>query len=258
MILFLRAYGKKHKVIFFQLEPNSKEQDESSDTLIQTCKDIGVKTSHHPLFTKHTFVLDLTKSEDELLSAMHNKTRYNIKIAQKHTVQVKEDNSKEAFDEYLKLNEETTKRQGFYAHTSSYHKRMWENLHPAGIAKLWTARYNNTVVAAWILFVWNKTLYYPYGTSSREHRNVMAPYLLLWNIIKWAKEQKLTSFDLWGALGEHPDEKDPFYGFHKFKSGFSPTLVTFQGSFDIVIFPFWYQCYCIADTIRWKLLKLFK
>lgn len=258
MISFLRDYGKHHRVIFFQIEPNTLEQEASAEHILQTYRNSNVRLSHHPLFTKHTFVLDLTKNEEELLSAMHSKTRYNIKIAQKHNVEVKEDNSEQAFQEYLQLNTETTQRQGFYAHSSSYHKSMWETLHPAGIATLWTARYNKKIVAAWILFTWKKTLYYPYGTSSRDNRNVMAPYLLLWNIILWAKLQKLTSFDLWGALGEHPNEKNPFYGFHRFKSGFSPALVTFQGSFDIVIFPFWYQCYCIADTIRWKILKLLK
>ncbi len=61
---------------------------------------------------------------------MHPKTRYNIKVAQKYGVKVVEDNSDEAFEVYLKLTQETTKRQKFYAHDEKYHRLMWETLRP--------------------------------------------------------------------------------------------------------------------------------
>ncbi len=249
MINTLYNYGKAHNIIFFQLEPDVVEK--LSD---HTPQFPFIKPSHHPLFTKHTFMIDLSKTEDQLLASMHPKTRYNLKVAQKHKVVIKNDNSKEAFTEYLRLVEETTKRQGFYAHSLSYHKKMWETLSPS-IARLWTASYQGTIVAAWIIFLWKETMYYPYGTSSREFRNIMAPNLLLWEIIKWGKKHKYNYFDLWGALGPNPDQNDPFYGFHRFKAGFSPELVTFIGSFDLVVNPLLYKLYCIADTIRWKLLK---
>ena len=215
--------------------------------------------SHHPLFTKYTFILDLTKSEDELLARLHPKTRYNIKVAQKHNVKITEDNSPAAFKAYLRLTEETTSRQGFFAHNKNYHKTMWEIMRAEGIAHLFTASYEGEVLSAWIVFVWGDTIYYPYGSSSRNHREVMAPTLLLWEIAKWAKQKGLKHFDLWGAMGPsptgEPDPKDPWYGFHRFKQGFSPRLVEFAGSFDLVIKPVLYSLYTLADTIRWKLLK---
>jgi lipid II:glycine glycyltransferase (peptidoglycan interpeptide bridge formation enzyme) len=244
----LTSYGKKHNIIYFQLEPNSLKQQHPPITIPT------VRPSHHPLFTQYTFVLDLSLSEDTLLKNMHPKTRYNIKVAQKHNVTIAEDNSEYAFGEYLKLVEETTQRQGFYAHSPAYHKTMWKTLYPSGIARLFTATYNNHIVAAWILFGWQKTLYYPYGASSRTVKNVMAPYLLLWEIIRWAKKEGYQSFDLWGALGEHPKEDDPFYGFHRFKSGFNPQLIEFVGSYDVIIQPALYTLYCLADTARWFFL----
>ncbi len=242
MIEKLLALGKRKNAIFIQLEPN-------------TTAKVALQPSYHPLFTKYTFVLDLAKSEDELLAAMHPKTRYNIKIAQKHNVTVLEDNSPAAFKEYLKLTEETTRRQGFFAHDTTYHKTMWETMHKAGIAHLFTASWEGSVLCAWIVFVWEDTVYYPYGSSSRDHREVMAPTLLLWEIAKWAKKKGLKYFDLWGAMGPDPDPGDPWYGFHRFKQGFNPRLVEFAGSFDLVIKPFLYSFYTFADTMRWKLLK---
>jgi lipid II:glycine glycyltransferase (peptidoglycan interpeptide bridge formation enzyme) len=248
----LETLARKKRAIFIQLEPNV------TSNLRSTIYDLqNIRPSHHPLFTKYTFVLDLTKSEDELLVRMHPKTRYNIKVAQKHNVIVKEDNSPEAFKEYLRLTEETTSRQGFYAHNRHYHTTMWKIMHSAGIAHLFTATYEGKVLSAWIVFVWDNTVYYPYGASGRDHREVMAPTLLLWEITKWSRRYVgVKHFDLWGAMGPKPDMNDPWYGFHRFKQGFNPRLVEFVGSFDLVIKPFHYWLYTLADTIRWKFLRL--
>jgi len=249
MINKLTRLGREKRAIFIQIEPNA------TANLKFKISNLKLKPSHHPIFTKYTFILDLTKSEDELLSAMHPKTRYNIRVAQKHNVVVKEDNSPEAFIEYLRLTEETTSRQRFYAHNINYHKTMWDILHNAGIAHLFTASLKGKVLSTWIIFVWEDTVYYPYGSSGRDHREVMAPTLLLWEIARWAKKKGLEKFDLWGALGPNPNEKDPWYGFHRFKQGFNPRLVEFVGSYDLVINKPLYILYAILDTIRWKLLR---
>ncbi len=259
MIDKLTQIGREKHAVFIQLEPNilpSSHHEFVEGTLAHTG---WLLPSHHPLFTKYTFVLDLTQSEEELLKQMHPKTRYNLKLAQKHGVKISQDDSPKKFDQYIKLVQETTNRQRFYAHSPEYHRKMWEIMHRSGIGKLFTAEYQGETLAAWILFAWDKILYYPYGASSRLHREVMAPTLLLWEITKWAKSQGYQKFDLWGALGPSstggPDKNDPWYGFHRFKVGFNPALVEFAGSFDLVINPTLYQLYKIVDTIRWKILR---
>lgn len=251
MIDALLELGIQKNAIFIQLEPNVV-----NNITIQQYNNLI--PSHHPLFTKYTFVLDLTKSEDELLKAMHPKTRYNIKVAQKHGVKIHEDNSAKAFDTYLRLSEETTTRQGFYAHNRRYHENMWQIMHKAGIASLWTATHRESILAAWIIFAFKDTIYYPYGASSRDHREVMAPNLLLWEITRWGKSQGYKKFDLWGALGPDPNPKDPWYGFHKFKQGYNSELVEFVGSYDLIIQPFLYELYKISDTLRWSVLNVKK
>lgn len=250
MIETLETLGRKKNAIFIQLEPN---------VLQPTTHNLQpLIPSHHPLFTKYTFILDLTKSEEELLREMHSKTRYNIKVAQKHGVVVNEDSN--AFEQYLRLTKETTNRQGFYAHNETYHRTMWNVMHKADIAHLFTASYKGEIVSTWIVFIYGNTIYYPYGASSREHRNVMAPTLLLWEIARWAKKKGLRYFDLWGALGPPPtgghDENDPWYGFHRFKQGFGPDLIEFVGSYDLIIIPILYRLYSIVDTLRWFVLKV--
>jgi lipid II:glycine glycyltransferase (peptidoglycan interpeptide bridge formation enzyme) len=248
MIEEIKKIGHTKHAIYIQLEPDTTVSE------FQNWKDLSLIPSHHPLFTRFTFIIDLKKSEESLLSSMHPKTRYNIKVAQKHAVHISENNSDDAFNTYLRLSEETTQRQGFFAHNRVYQQTMWNIMKKNNIAKLWTASYNGEILASWILFVWKHTLYYPYGASSRAHRETMAPNLLLWEIIKWAKTKEISTFDLWGALGPNPDTNDPWYGFHRFKEGYNPNLVEFAGSFDYVLFPILYRIYCLSDKIRWKLL----
>ena len=248
----LKKTGKEQNCIFIQLEPEAV----SNENLKLKIKNLGVRPAAHPLFTKYTFILALTKSEDELLKNMQPKTRYNIKVAQKHGVEVLEDNSDKAFEEYLKLTFETTKRQGFFAHSEQYHRLMWETL-KGKIAHLFLAKYKGKVLVAWIVFVYNDTLYYPYGASSSESRETMASNLMMWEVIRWGKKMGLKKFDMWGSLGLKPDEHDPWFGFHRFKQGYGPKLVEFVGSYDLVINPFLYELYKIADKIRWLLIRRF-
>ena len=249
--------GKKENCIFIQLEPNIEKKN----------KEYNFKylyKSARPLFTKYTFILDLTKSEEELLRNMHPKTRYNIKLAQKKGVKVIEDNSDKAFAKYLELTKETTKRQNFYAHTEKYHRLMWETLRQARdepinfnklSAHLLKAVYNDETLVTWILFVLGDTLYYPYGASTTKHREVMASNLMMWEAIRFGKKLGLKKFDMWGSLGPKPDINDPWYGFHKFKEGYGPKPVEFVGSYDYVLNKNLYFIYKILNRLRWLFLR---
>lgn len=84
----------------------------------------------------------------------------------------------------------------------------------------------------------------------------MASNLMMWRAIKFGKELGLKKFDMWGALGENPNSKDPWYGFHKFKEGYGAKHVEFLGSYDFVIKKNLYFAYKILNKLRWILLKL--
>jgi len=267
----LKHIGKEKNCLFIQLEPNIME----IKNLKLKIENFGLRPSFHPLFTKFSFVLDISKSEEELMRNFHSKTRYNIRIAEKHNVVVSEKNSDEAFQEYLRLTAETTTRQKFFAHTPSYHTKMWETLGQKAGAKskdtnglrahLLTATYKSSeknnkdvTLASWILFVFHNYLYYPYGASSTKFRNVMASNLIMWEAIKYGKKLGLKYFDMWGALGNPPDTTDPWYGFHKFKEGYGATHIEFAGSYDLVIKPGMYKLYKVADKARWLFLRIRK
>ncbi len=265
---YLRKLAKENNLIFIKLEPTvakamaGKAQSNRQPLIIDKPEKIIELLENNgcvrgkTLFTPTSFWIDLTKSEEELLKSFSSKTRYNIRLAQKHGVTIKEDPSNKAFEKYLKLTFETAKRQGFYAHTEKYHRLMWLNLNEEmktrgnkeSIAHLLTASYKDEVITVWILFVWKDFLYYPYGASSDKYKNVMANNLIMWETIKFGKKIGLKTFDLWG--------REEGKGFTKFKEGYNPQVVEFLGSWDFVIRKPFYYIYRSAEFIRWKLLKL--
>lgn len=244
-LLELKKLAKQNNLIFIKLEPNVIK----SNSVIQLLINSGAVRGRR-LFTPTTFWIDLTKSEEELLKSFSSKTRYNIRLAQRQGVTVKEDNSNKAFEKYLKLTFETAKRQGFYAHTEHYHRLMWKFLQPAGIAHLLTATYGSEIITAWILFVWKDFLYYPYGASTDKYKNVMANNLMMWEAIRFGKKLGLKTFDLWG--------REEGKGFTRFKEGYNPKVIELLGSWDLVINKPLYYLYRVAEEIRWKILRLLK
>jgi lipid II:glycine glycyltransferase (peptidoglycan interpeptide bridge formation enzyme) len=258
MVKDLVKIGKENSLIFIKLEPNyvvRRDNIACADrqkviNLLRKYGGVPGKT----LFTPSTFWIDLTKSEDELLKNFTSKTRYNIRLAEKKGVKVSEDNSDKAFEKYLDLTRETVSRQGFYAHTEKYHRLMWKFLHESlivnhksPIAHLLTATYKGEIITTWVLFTWKDFLYYPYGASTEKYKNVMANNLMMWEAIKFGKKLGLSTFDLWG--------REEGKGFTKFKEGYSPHVVEFLGTWDLVINKPMYTFYKLAESIRWPLLK---
>lgn len=246
---------RKWGVIMVKLEPNII-RDQKSDIRIQHLKRQFGLVEGRLLFTKWSFWLDLTKSEEEILAGMKQKTRYNTRLAEKKGVKIVEDNSKEAFDEYWWLTRETMKRQGFYAHTQKYHQLMFETLMPSGIAHLFKAIYQGKTLVTWIVFVLNDILYYPYGASTREDRDVFASNFMMWEMIKFGKKNGCRLFDMWGSPGPSPKPSDPWAGFHRFKEGYGAKLVEFVGTYDMVVNPLLYWPYRLGEELRWSILKL--
>jgi lipid II:glycine glycyltransferase (peptidoglycan interpeptide bridge formation enzyme) len=260
MLTNITKIAADENAVFVKFEPDvfQKTFDSANTPSTQTESinfpnlEISPKVAFYP----YSYIIDLTKSEEGLLTVMHPKTRYNIKIANRYGVKVEENSTDAGFEIYLKLLFDTTKRQGFYLHTENYHRQLWKTLKSTGIPHIWLASFQNQVLSAFMLFTLKDRLFYPYGASVDLNREVMAPTLLMWECIKYGRSLGLKSFDMWGSLGPDAKESDPGFGFHRFKQGFGGQLVQFVGTYDLVINPTLYRIYNLIDKYRWKLLHL--
>ncbi len=254
----IKQMGKQYGSLFVKIEPNVSEKvgaPSGHEKIVAFLAENDAQPGR-PLFTQYSFQLDLTQSEEKIQEKLHTKTRYNIGVAQKHGVQIIEQTSEEGMEEYIKILDETTKRQGFFAHTPSYFRTMWKVVGNSGMLRIFQAVYQGKVLASWIMFVFNDVLYYPYGASRSEHREVMASNLMMWEMIRFGKAQGCRLFDMWGSLGPEPNPKDPWFGFHRFKKGYGGDLVKFLGTFDVILNPPLYKLFRLAENVRWKWLRL--
>lgn len=228
----IKEIAKQENAIFFKIEPLRQAQG----------KPFRKSTNIQP--TK-TLILDITKSEQELLEQMHYKTRYNIKLAEKKGILVKKDKSK--FEEFWKLIKQTTKRDKFRPHPKEYYRKM---LGIPGV-ELFAAIYKDKVIAANIVVFYPPLLIksggqaiYLHGASAYEHRNLMAPHLLQWEQILEAKKRGCAEYDFWGI-----DEKK-WPGVTRFKKGFGGREIFYPGAYDLVFQPIWYWIYKLAKKFR--------
>lgn len=263
MVRALLDLGKDKNAAFIKIEPNvvvnwdtTRPVNGNGQKKVTALKKLGLVPAKKSLFTRYNFLVDLTRTSDEIMASFSQKTRYNIGVAQKKGVVVYESTDNKDFEIYLKLYFKTTKRQRYFGHTVDYHKKLWQVLKPAGMARLLIAKFNTEPLVAWMLFNFGDTLYYPYGGSSTEHRELMASNLVCFETIALGKKLKLKYFDMWGALGPEAKDSDPWFGFHRFKAGYGPMHVEYVGTYDLILKPALYNTLNAAEKLRWVFLRI--
>jgi len=198
----------------------------------------------HSMSPATTLDIDLRKSEEELLADMHPKTRYNIRVAQKHGVTVRLAKSEEDVQAFLRLMVETAERDGIVSQPLAYLRLTYEMLSKHGICRLRLAEYQGNILAANMDVLYGDTYTYLHGASSSEHRNVMAPYLLQWEAIQTARAEGHHFYDFWGCNPE--DENDPYFkprwqGITRFKRGWGGRITDYAGTWDLPRWPSVYR-----------------
>ncbi|HVM90601.1 MAG TPA: peptidoglycan bridge formation glycyltransferase FemA/FemB family protein [Verrucomicrobiae bacterium] len=220
--------------LFTRVEPLAKKGSLDMD---------GRFIAHRFYNPSTTALLDLTKSEEALLAAMHQKTRYNIRVAQKHGVTVRV-GTEQDLASFIRLSHETSERDRFLHMSETYLRKTYEILSKAGMARLRLAEYNGTLLAANMEIHFGDTMTYLHGASSSEMRNMMAPFILHWDAIRFAKEEGFKIYDFWGCNPESEqafDFRPRWEGITRFKLGWGSERVSYVGTFDIAKQPMVYR-----------------
>lgn len=190
---------------------------------------------------QQSLYLDLDMSEEELLGQMHQKTRYNIRLALKKGVQIRPAQTGD-FEKWWPLMEATVKRDAFRRHSRRHYEILLNEA--AQNIDLWVAEFEGQIICGNIMAWYGDMATYLHGASGNEHRNIMAPYALQWALIKEAKQRGFRYYDFNGINGQ----KWP--GVTRFKRGFGGRIVNFPGTFDLVFNEGWYKGYKLLRGIR--------
>jgi len=248
----LARIAKEENAIFARIEPHTNADTARIEDLRKSWRIRHAKKRFTP---EHTLILDLEKTEEELLAQMKPKGRYNIGVARKNGVVVKQSNDKipeKDFDAFYKILEKTGERDEFGIHPKSFYKTLLDTFIPKKMASLFLAYDKKGVVVAGIIVIfYGDTATYYYGASDHGYRNLMAPYALQWEAIREAKKRDIKYYDFLGiaptdvTLREPQGDRHPWAGVTDFKKKFGGREVSFPKAFDVVYKPVWY----LAATI---------
>ncbi len=183
---------------------------------------------------KTTLQLDLTESQEGLSAHLERKTRYNVGLAGRRGVEVRQQRGEEGYRVFIELLLETSKRKGFLIHAEPYYRHMYELFVKDGPGMILNSYYEGEVTACAFILRFGSYAYYVLGASSPRHSRHKSSQLLQWRAILWAKEDGAQVYDFWG-VPQNPSPKSHLWGVYNFKKGFGGRIVHRSGAYDLVL-----------------------
>ena len=258
----LQLFAKKQGAIFLKMDPDvvlgtgipqseNDDTDNNGQSIVSDLKQRGWGFSSDQIQFKNTVLIDLRPSEEELLARMKQKTRYNIRLAERKGVSLRIGTSRD-FDMLYRMYAETSVRDGFVIRNEEYYRTVWQMFtantqlpitdNQLPFTEPLIAEVNGEPIAAVFVFYFAGRAYYVYGMSRDVHREKMPTYFLQWEAIRRAKAKGCTVYDLWGAPDVF-DESDSLWGVYRFKEGLGGKVVRTLGAWDFAPNPLWYKLY---------------
>lgn len=230
--LLKKELRQENNIFFVRIEP----------TVHANLKKLGAVRAES-VQPPQTLMKNISLAEKELLQSFHKKTRYSIKLAQRHEVTVGTYHN--VNEDVIDLIAKTSERQRYRNHSKEYIRNLWRffNEYDYGLKVIgYLAHKNNTPLASGLMVDYGKTRMYLFGGSDYEHRQFMGSYLLHWHAMMDAKARDLNKYDF-GAMESASGHRG---GYTRFKMGFNPEVLHFSGTHDLVIKPAKYQIYKLA------------
>lgn len=232
----IKKLSSEEGAIFIKMEP-------IDDSVIELLYRRGFRRSSRQIQPYKTVIVDLSLSEEHLLGKMHHKTRYNINLSQRKNLKIVESQDSDAF---WKLLSKTSAKDNFSTHPKNYYSEMINFFREDKEAevKLFLVDLEGKPIAGEMLMLYEDTAYYIHGAMDRDYKNLMAPYFMHWEVMKWAKLRGYLNYDFWGI------DFRKWPGVSRFKLGWGGEIKERPGSFDLVILPLWYFSYGVARKIK--------
>jgi len=238
-------------VMALKVEPDWVDSPERRQLLAR----LGFASSQQTVQAPRTIHVDLRPDPEAILGAMKSKTRYNIRLAERKGVVVREGGQAD-LGAFCRLMAVTGERDGFGVHSPEYYALAWRLFAPRNLGRLFLAEYEGQLLAGLMAFAAGTKSWYLYGASSNEQRNLMPTYLIQWAAMQWAKEKGCHTYDLCGIpdldeeVLEAALESDqplsppsPLWGVYRFKRGFGGQMVRYVGAYDYVYSAWRYRLF---------------
>jgi peptidoglycan pentaglycine glycine transferase (the first glycine) len=250
----LENHARQSGALFIKIDPDVPRQygesqsnqplETEGQAMLDLLAERGWRFSPEQIQFRNTVILNLAPELEDLLAGMKNKWRYNIRLAERKGVVVRQGNF-EDIATFYKMYAETATRDGFLIRPEAYYRELWQRFLEAGRAEILLALVADEAAAGLILFIFGQTAWYMYGASTGQYRQLMPNHLLQWKTICRAKARGCARYDLWGAPDVF-DQADRMWGVYRFKQGFGGQVVQGLGAFDYPVNRPLYWAFTVA------------
>lgn len=235
-----KELAKKHKSYVLKIDPDVPANDEKFCKIMEDLKFRFNKSKNFEgVQPRFVFRKNITgMSEDEVLASFESKTRYNVRVAIRKGVECRI-GTREDLPAFCKVMMDTGVRDGFLPRSLEYFEKMYDEM--GDNLRLYLMYHDDKLLSGAVAILYGNKVWYLYGASSNEDRNLMPNYLMQWEMMKWAIENKCDIYDFRGVSGDL-NKGQPLYGLYRFKKGFTGEegFVEFVGALDYVFKPFMY------------------
>jgi len=268
----LESFAKENNAIQLKIDPDLElgkgvpGEEGSTETplgkaFLEEINRRGWLFSSDQIQFRNTVLVDLTEDEDQILARMKSKTRYNIRLSGRKGITIRQGDETDLPGLY-KMYANTAVRGDFTIRNEDYYQTLWRTFlredsksENDPIAQPLIALYEDQPVAGAVIFRFGSRAWYLHGMSLPEHSGKMAPHLIQWEAMRWAKSQGCKVYDMWGAPDVF-DESDSMWGVYRFKRGYGGEAVRTMGAWDYPVRPFFYHLYTrwvprLLNIMRW-------
>ncbi len=243
----MRKQGKQENCVFVRVRP----QLERSESSLKLMRQLGARPAPMYLSVEFAGVLDLTKSEDELLKNMRQRLRRALRKAEKNGITVEKSTNPEDIHEFYQIQMETAGRHGFVAFSEDFFYKQFAALAKNGEAVLYTAKYQGETLAQNFMIFYGNEASYHYGVSSELGTKLSGAPLLHMEAMRDARERGIKRYNFWGIV-EEDEVHHRFYGVSCFKRGFGVTEFKYVPAHDLVLKPGKYVLTKLIEDVRKK------
>lgn len=244
----IKEQSKLHHCVFARVRP----QLERSEKAFQIFKDNGLKKAPTFLSVEYAAILDLSKTEEEIIKGMHRRIRYAVNNARNKKFKIEKSRDPRDIHEFYEIEKQTAKRQDFVAFSEDFLTKQFAAFAKNNEAVLYTAKYQDKILAQNFMIFYGNEASYHYAVSTELGTKMSGSPILHIEAMRDARKRGIKRYNLWGIVGED-ERKHRFYGVSFFKRGFGGEELKYLPAHDLIINPLKYQKTKLIETVRKKI-----
>ena len=248
VFLDIKKAGDENGCVFVRVRPQLPLSDDS----LKLMRELGLRRAPMYLSVEYAGILDLRKSEEEILAGASQGFRRKLRKAEKAGIEISAETSNTAIEEFCRLEKKHAERQKYVAFSESFLRKQFEAFREGNEVIIYTARYNGEVLAQNFMIFYGAEASYHYGVSSELGTKYSAAPLLHLEAMNEARKRGCIRYNLWGIVGTE-ETSHRFYGVSEFKRSFGCDELKYTPAHDLVLKPAKYKLTELVETARKKI-----